>query len=123
MLATTRRAWGRAASAGQNRRSVVMPRRLREHDLLRPGQSRGGNPVKLTVLPLPDPPVLFVKVILQLDLAQDRSERPRLQFLDHGHTIDLAYAFNRLLQHLKRRIRYWARPTIRFLARHLQMTF
>jgi hypothetical protein len=69
-----------------------MPRRLREHNLLDPGQTRGSNPVKLPILPLPDPPVLFIKVIPQLDLPEYRSERSCLQFLDHGHTIELAYA-------------------------------
>src|ERR1700689_243378 len=53
--------------AWPNGRSVVMPRRLREHNLLGPGQTRGSNPVKLPILPLPDPPVLFIKVILQLE--------------------------------------------------------
>src|ERR1700722_16451178 len=55
-----------APRAEPNDLSVLAPRRFREHDLLGPGQSRGRNPVELPVLPLPNPPVLFIKVILQL---------------------------------------------------------
>ena len=59
------------------RLSVGVPRRLREHDLAGSGQSRRRDPVELSVLPLPDPPSLLVKVVLQLDLAQDGLERAR----------------------------------------------
>ena len=39
---------------------VVMPRRLREYDRPRARQRGRRDPVKLSVLPLPDPPCLFV---------------------------------------------------------------
>ena len=54
--------------------------------------------MELSVLPLPDPPVLLIKVILQFHLSEDRFEHPRLQFRDHRRTIDLADPLNRLLQ-------------------------
>ena len=57
---------------------VVMPRRLREYDRPRARQRGRRDPVKLSVLPLPDPPCLFVQIILQLDRAEEGVERPGL---------------------------------------------